>query len=196
MKKIFIKTNNSNPHFIGSWSIEPSSICEELINYFELNIAKQTKGKIVGGVNQNIKDSIDIVIKPNEIILPGNEVFKSYFEKLFECYKDYLNEWSFLKDFLQELEIGSFNLQRYLPGQHFKKIHTDLDVLFSFYNNESITITGTNGKSTTSKLLHDALIDQKRDSRLIGNIGNPALSEKNITKKTIFVVEALSLIHI
>ena len=55
--------------------------------------------------------------------------------------------------------------------------------MFSFYNNESITITGTNGKSTTAKILHDTLIDQKRDSRLIGNIGNPALSEKNITKK-------------
>ena len=65
-------------------------------------------------------------------------------------------------------------------------------MLFSFYNNESITITGTNGKSTTAKILHDALIDQKRDSRLIGNIGNPALSEKNITKKTIFVIEASS----
>ena len=64
--------------------------------------------------------------------------------------------------------------------------------MFSFYNNESITITGTNGKSTTAKILHDALIDQKRDSRLIGNIGNPALSEKNITKKTIFVIEASS----
>jgi len=64
--------------------------------------------------------------------------------------------------------------------------------LFSFYNNESITITGTNGKSTTAKILHDVLIDQNRDSRLIGNIGNPALSEKNITKKTIFVIEASS----
>ena len=63
--------------------------------------------------------------------------------------------------------------------------------MFSFYNNESVTITGTNGKSTTAKILHDALTDQKRDSRLIGNIGNPALSEK-ILPKTIFVIEASS----
>ena len=33
---------------------------------------------------------------------------------------------------------------------------------------------------------------QKYDSRLIGNIGNPALSEKQITKKTVFVIEASS----
>ncbi len=89
------------------------------------------------------------------------------------------------------IDISNCKLSNFLKN-NFLKIHTDLDVLFSFYNNESITITGTNGKSTTSKILHDALIDQKRDSRLIGNIGNPALSEKNITKKTIFVIEASS----
>ncbi len=89
------------------------------------------------------------------------------------------------------IDIANCKLSKFLK-KNFKKIHTDLDVLFSFYNNESITITGTNGKSTTAKILHDALIDQKRDSRLIGNIGNPALSEKNITKKTIFVIEASS----
>ena len=35
-------------------------------------------------------------------------------------------------------------------------------------------------------------MDQKYDARLIGNIGNPALSEKKINKKTIFVIEASS----
>ncbi|MDC3173774.1 UDP-N-acetylmuramoyl-L-alanine--D-glutamate ligase [Candidatus Pelagibacter sp.] len=89
------------------------------------------------------------------------------------------------------IDISNCKLSNFLK-KNFLKINTDLDVLFSFYNNESITITGTNGKSTTSKILHDILIDQNRDSRLIGNIGNPALSEKNITKKTIFVIEASS----
>jgi len=89
------------------------------------------------------------------------------------------------------INISSCKLSKFLQ-KNLRKIHTDLDVLFSFYDNESITITGTNGKSTTAKILHDALIDQKRDSRLIGNIGNPALSEKNIKKKTIFVIEASS----
>jgi len=56
----------------------------------------------------------------------------------------------------------------------------------------SITITGTNGKSTTAKILYDVLKDQNKDVRLVGNIGNPILSEKKIKKKTIFVVEASS----
>ena len=76
--------------------------------------------------------------------------------------------------------------------KNLSKIYTDLDIFYSFYNNRSITITGTNGKSTTAKILHEVLLDQKYDSRLIGNIGNPALSEKRITKETIFVIEASS----
>ena len=89
------------------------------------------------------------------------------------------------------INISNCKLSKFLK-KNILKIYTDLDIWFSFYNNKSITITGTNGKSTTAKILHDALVDQKRDSRLIGNIGNPALSEKNITKKTIFVIEASS----
>ena len=41
-------------------------------------------------------------------------------------------------------------------------------------------------------LLHEVLLDQKFDTKLVGNIGNPILSSKNIKKKTIFVVEASS----
>ena len=72
------------------------------------------------------------------------------------------------------------------------KIYTDLDVFYSFYKNESIAITGTNGKSTTAKILHNVLRDQNRDVRLVGNIGNPILSEKKVKKKTVFVIETSS----
>ena len=77
--------------------------------------------------------------------------------------------------------------------KNLKKIVTDLDVFYSHYSkNKNITITGTNGKSTTAKILFDVLKNQKRDVRLTGNIGNPILSEKKITLKTIFVIEASS----
>jgi UDP-N-acetylmuramoylalanine--D-glutamate ligase len=89
------------------------------------------------------------------------------------------------------IDISNCRLSKILK-KNFSKIYTDLDVLYSFYKNKSITITGTNGKSTTAKILHEVLLGQKYDARLIGNIGNPALSEKSITKKTIFVIEASS----
>ncbi len=89
------------------------------------------------------------------------------------------------------IDISNCKLSKFL-NKNYSKIYTDLDVFYSFYKNKSITITGTNGKSTTAKILHNILIDQKYDARLIGNIGNPVLSEKKITKKTVFVIEASS----
>ncbi len=84
------------------------------------------------------------------------------------------------------------NLSKYLK-KNLKKISTDLDIFFTLHGkNKSITITGTNGKSTTAQILYEVLKHQKKDVRLVGNIGNPILLEKNITNKTIFVIEASS----
>ena len=90
------------------------------------------------------------------------------------------------------INIEKCKLSNFLK-KNLDKIHTDLDIFYSIYNqNKIITITGTNGKSTTVKILYDILKQQKMDVRLTGNIGNPILSEKNIKKKTIFVIEASS----
>ena len=83
------------------------------------------------------------------------------------------------------IDILNCKLSKFVKKNE-SKIYTDLDIFYSFYKNESITITGTNGKSTTAKILHDILSDQNYDSRLIGNIGNPALSEKKNYKKNCF----------
>ncbi|SVC70329.1 uncharacterized protein METZ01_LOCUS323183, partial [marine metagenome] len=90
------------------------------------------------------------------------------------------------------INIKNCNLKNYLK-KNSKKIVTDLDIFYSDHSkNKIITITGTNGKSTTAKVLNLILKNHKRDSRLCGNIGSPILLEKNISKKTIFVIEASS----
>ena len=90
------------------------------------------------------------------------------------------------------IDINKCNLSKFLKNNS-KKIYTDLDIFYSHHKkNNKITITGTNGKSTTAKILHEVLRDQKIDARLVGNIGNPILSEKNITNKTVFVIEVSS----
>jgi len=90
------------------------------------------------------------------------------------------------------IDINRCSLRKYLK-KNYKKINTDLDIFYNFYNkNKKITITGTNGKSTTARILYEVLRDQNFDARIVGNIGNPVLLEKNITNKTIFVVEASS----
>ena len=90
------------------------------------------------------------------------------------------------------INIDKCKLKKFLR-KNSKKINTDLDIFFSIYSqNKNITITGTNGKSTSAQMLYDVLRQQKMDARLVGNIGNPILLEKNITSKTIFVIEASS----
>jgi UDP-N-acetylmuramoylalanine--D-glutamate ligase len=90
------------------------------------------------------------------------------------------------------IDINKCNLSKFLKNNS-KKIYTDLDIFYNNYKkNNKITITGTNGKSTTAKILYDVLKDQKADVRLVGNIDNPVLSEKKVTNSTVFVIEASS----
>ena len=89
------------------------------------------------------------------------------------------------------IDINKCKLTNYLKRNH-NKIYSDLDVFYSFYKNDCITITGTNGKSTTCQLLYKVLSNQKFDVKLVGNIGNPILEVKNVKKKTIFIIEASS----
>ena len=79
MEIVSLSKQNLTPNFIGSWVIDPLSICDELITYFESNQNKQKRGVIAGGENLNVKNSIDITLSPKEIKLPGNEVFENTF---------------------------------------------------------------------------------------------------------------------
>ncbi len=89
------------------------------------------------------------------------------------------------------IDINKCKLSKFLK-KNYDKIYSDLDIFYTFFKNDCITITGTNGKSTTCQLLFEVLLNQKFDVRLVGNIGNPILSVKNVKKKTIFVIEASS----
>ena len=90
------------------------------------------------------------------------------------------------------IDIHKCSLSKFLKNNS-KKIYTDLDVFYCQYKqNNKITITGTNGKSSTAKILYEVLKNQKVDVRLVGNIGNPVLLEKKVTNKTVFVIEASS----
>ena len=73
-----------------------------------------------------------------------------------------------------------------------KKIITDLDIFFLVRKfSKSIVITGTNGKSTTSKILSHVLKKNNFQPVLCGNIGSPVLSLK-VKKKDTIIIEASS----
>ena len=74
MEKVSLRKQNLTPTFIGSWVINPLSICDELIAYFECNQDMQKKGVTDVGINLDTKNSTDIKISPKDIKLPGNEI--------------------------------------------------------------------------------------------------------------------------
>ena len=71
----------------------------------------------------------------------------------------------------------------------------DLDLFWqkeSKNNNTFIFITGSNGKSTVTALIHHLLISAKKQAIIGGNIGVPVLQLKPDVKPNIFVIEASS----
>ena len=73
-----------------------------------------------------------------------------------------------------------------------KKIITDIDFLYLFNKNfKSIVVTGTNGKSTTCKLISHLLKKNNFQVSLGGNIGTPIL-DLEIKKNSFVVIEASS----
>ena len=72
------------------------------------------------------------------------------------------------------------------------KIITDIDIVFLFKRfYKSIVVTGTNGKSTTCKIIEHVIKKNGFKVLLGGNIGNPILNLK-ITKRNFLVIEASS----
>ena len=88
------------------------------------------------------------------------------------------------------ININKCKLKSFLK-KNSKIIYSDLDVFYSFYKNKCVTITGTNGKSTSCQLLYEVFKKHGLDVKLAGNIGYPILSVKNIKKKIYFCNRSL-----
>ena len=153
------------------------------------------KNILIYGLGKSGLSAFKFLKKKNKIYLLDDKI-RNYNNK--EIKKSLISYQKLLKKNIDHIiispgiDINKCSLRNYLK-KNLKKIYTDLDIFYSFYtNNKKITITGTNGKSTTARILYEVLKDQNFDARIVGNIGNPILLEKNITNKTIFVVEASS----
>jgi len=153
------------------------------------------KNILIYGLGKSGLSSYQFLKKQNELFLFDDKKFPTKnldIKKKLIKYKNIKNKEFDYIIISPGIDIKKCLLSKYLQN-NLNKIQTDLDIFYTFYyKNKNITITGTNGKSTTAKILYDVLKDQKFDARLVGNIGNPILLEKNIKKNTIFVIEASS----
>ena len=100
MNRIEVSSLSAVPNFIGGRIMEPTDICDDLVNFFDTHKEKQKKGVTLTGVDTNIKKTVDITIRPKDLELSGYEIFNSYIEYLFLCYKDYIEQWPFLAETL------------------------------------------------------------------------------------------------
>ena len=87
----------------------------------------------------------------------------------------------------------SLNIKKNYKLKKFKrKFITDLDLIFLLKKfSKSIVVTGTNGKSTTCKILEHLLKQNKYKALLGGNIGTPILDLK-IKNNNLLIIEASS----
>ena len=150
---------------------------------------------LIYGLGKSGLASYSFLKKDNEVYVYDDYKINSKFDEIKKRQIEYkkINNYEFDAITISPgIDIINCKISKFL-SKNKNKIITDLDVFYKCNpNNVCITITGTNGKSTTCKILNNVLLDQKFDSRLVGNIGNPILNEKKINKSTIFVIEASS----
>ena len=156
---------------------------------FSLNANFEDKSFLIYGYGKSGEASYNYLKKKNKVLIyDDNKKIKKFNISL---KKIYLTDFDYIV-LSPGIDINRCNLKNYLKKKR-KKIITDLDIFYlNNQKNLKITITGTNGKSTTAKLLFEILKDQKRDVILCGNIGTPILLKKKIKPKTIIVIEASS----
>ena len=120
-KKVNIK-QKQNPNFFGSWEINDFALCDDIINIFEKNSSSHHKGTTVSGIDETSKLSIDLSIDPNSLSLKKYQRINDYFYYLKKFFQLYINEWDIIK-LKNDFKVGTFNIQKYNPGGHFKKPH-------------------------------------------------------------------------
>ena len=65
------------------------------------------------------------LIRNNEELVVIHPPEKSYLNSLNKCYQDYRETYPFLKKFITKVDLGYFNIQKYLPGGHFAELHSE-----------------------------------------------------------------------
>ena len=131
MKRLKLESDQIN--FIGIWNLENNELCKDIINFFETNIDLQKDGTTGDGKKTELKKTTDINIHPNNLKEEKFVHIKNYIKSLHNCYLDYQEQWPFLKDKINTVDIPTFNIQRYNPGDHFSHIHTERSSLNSLH---------------------------------------------------------------
>lgn len=108
--------------FIGGWYID-EKICDDLIDYYNLNKKKTKKGSIIRNnkslIDTDKKDCTQISID----YMYNSDVIAKYRKQLQICLENYVERYSEVKDLDKFNVLTNYNIQHYKPNQGFKIWH-------------------------------------------------------------------------
>lgn len=132
-----------------------------------------TKNLVISDLKENFQDNFDILKNDDNVEFISGEKYLDNLETFDIIIKS--PGISFAK-----IDISKFK----------HKISSQMELFMQFFNNYTIGITGTKGKSTTSSLIYTILKEQDKDCLLLGNIGKPIFEYiDEIDQNTILVLE-------
>ena len=113
-----------NESFISKWIID-ENICDEIINFFkEDNYFPRGPGSTLGGIDKNVKDSVDKTISTNTLDLR----ILNYFSCLEKILYSYLQNYEYCNSTSSKFSIlENVNIQMYPPGGGYKNFHFERD---------------------------------------------------------------------
>lgn len=114
------------PQFIGAYSINSMSVCDELIQYF-YNFKSKVPGLVVKtdgtlGIDESTKVSLEVTISPRA----NEEIIVRYFKQLQTCLERYIKEYPYCNNYAAFTVVEDVALVMWpkIEGG-FKKFHTE-----------------------------------------------------------------------
>jgi hypothetical protein len=107
---------NKLDNFIQGWYLEDTSICDRLID-FHKNSKDKYEGVIGGGVNKDVKDSIDAIVTYDLAV--------DYFKYLQVVLEEYIKKYYFCNYYSPFLITEHMAVQYYKPNGGYYKWHTE-----------------------------------------------------------------------
>lgn len=165
-----------------------------LIEYFT------NKKIIILGFGREGQSSYNLIRRylKNQIIYVAdkNENFENNFEYLKNdenvvCISgdSYINN---LEDYDIIMKAPGISFAKLDTSNYRNKIKSQLELFLEFFENFTIGITGTKGKSTTSSLIYKVIKEQNRKCVLLGNIGVPVFDFIDTIEDDMIVVLEMS----
>lgn len=125
--------------------------------------------------NQNIKNECEFLKNDNNIeIIEGAK----YLDNL-QAYDIIMKSPGIV---LKDIDVSEIK----------SKIKSQLELLLEFFDVNSIGITGTKGKSTTSSLIYRMIEEQGKEALFLGNIGKPVFDYLDEIKENMYIVLEIS----